>query len=43
MSWAWGELIELYDKLEAGGKPVCPIAHTYITAHIAILDRKSVV
>lgn len=41
MSWAWEELIELYDKLEADGKPVCPIAHTYITAHIAILIDKS--
>ena len=41
MSWAWEELIELYDKLEENGKPVCPIAHTYITAHIAILIDKS--
>lgn len=41
MSWAWEELIELYNKLEADGKPVCPVAHTYITAHIAILIDKS--
>ena len=37
MANAWEELVELYDKLEEAGKPVCPIAHTYITAHIAVL------
>lgn len=36
----WQELVRLYDKLEADGKPVCPIAHTYITAHIAVLIDK---
>ena len=41
MAFAWGELVELYDKLKADGKPVCPIAHTYITAHIAILIDKN--
>lgn len=41
MSWAWEELVKLYDKLELDGKPVCPIAHTYITAHIAVLVDKS--
>ena len=41
MAWAWEELVKLYDKLEADGKPVCPIAHTYITAHIAILVDKN--
>lgn len=40
MAWSWEELVRLYDKLEAGGKPVCPIAHTYITAHIAVLIDK---
>lgn len=37
MSWAWEGLIKLYDKLVADGDPVCPIAHTYITAHIGVL------
>lgn len=37
MANAWEELVKLYDKLEEDGKPVCPIAHTYITAHIAVL------
>lgn len=37
MAWAWDELVNIYNKLEADGKPVCPIAHTYITAHIAVL------
>ena len=41
MAWAWEELIKLYDKIEADGKPVCPIAHTYITAHISILIDKN--
>lgn len=41
MAWAWEELVKLYDKLEADGKPVCPIAHTYITAHIAVLIDKN--
>ena len=36
----WGKLVELYDKLRAEGKPVCPIAHTYISANIAILLDK---
>ena len=37
MAFAWEELVKLYDRLEADGKPACPIAHTYITAHIAVL------
>ena len=37
MAWAWRELIELYNKLEENGDPVCPIAHTYIAVHVAVL------
>lgn len=37
MASPWEALVELYDKLRAAGKPVCPIAHTYISANIAIL------
>lgn len=40
MSWAWEELVRLYDKLETEGRPICPVAHTYITAHIAVLIDK---
>lgn len=36
----WAKLMKLYDKLRAAGKPVCPIAHTYISANIAILLDK---
>ena len=40
MAWAFEELVKLYDKLEADKKPVCPVAHTYISAHIGVLiDR----
>ena len=28
MASPWEALVELYDKLRAAGKPVCPIAHT---------------
>lgn len=30
MASPWEALVELYDKLRAAGKPVCPIAHTYM-------------
>ena len=40
MASPWEALVELYDKLRAAGKPVCPIAHTYISANIAILLDK---
>lgn len=34
------ELINLYDMLMDAGEPICPVAHTYITAHICVLlDR----
>lgn len=33
----WESLVGLYDNLVKDGKPVCPIAHTYIAVHIAIL------
>ena len=33
----WESLAGLYDNLIKDGKPVCPIAHTYIAVHIAIL------
>ena len=31
------EFVKLYDKLETEGEHICPVAHTYITAHISIL------
>lgn len=34
-------MIKYYDELREAGKPVCPIAHTYITAHIAVLLDKN--
>ena len=37
MAWAWEELVKYYDKLWADGKPICPIAHTYVTAHLGVL------
>lgn len=41
MAWAWEELVKLYDKLEAKGEYLCPIAHTYIVANITVLlDKK---
>ena len=40
MAWAFEELVKLYDKLEADKKPVCPVAHTYISAHIGVLIDK---
>lgn len=33
----WEGLIKYYDNLVAAGKPVCPVAHTYITCHIGVL------
>lgn len=34
------DLISLYDVLMDAGEPVCPVAHTYITAHICVsLDK----
>lgn len=36
----WGSLIKLYDNLTKYGKPVCPIAHTYISVNIAVLLDK---
>ena len=33
----WESLVKLYDNLVAEGKPVCPIAHTCISVHIAVL------
>lgn len=41
MSIAWEELIKLYDKLVDDGKPVCPVAHTYLTAHVGVLIDKN--
>ena len=35
------ELISLYDTLMASNKNVCPIAHTYISAHIGVLIDKN--
>lgn len=40
MAWAFEKLVKLYDKLEADGRPVCPVAHTYISAHIGVLIDK---
>lgn len=40
MAWAFKKLVKLYDKLEADGRPVCPVAHTYISAHIGVLIDK---
>ena len=33
-------LVNLYDTLVGDGEKVCPIAHTYITAHIGVLLNK---
>lgn len=35
------DLISLYDMLMDAGEPVCPVAHTYITAHICVLLDKN--
>lgn len=37
----WESLTKYYDKLVENGKKVCPIAHTYITVHIAVLIDKN--
>ena len=37
----WEGLIKYYDNLEKNNKPVCPIAHTYISAHIGVLIDKA--
>lgn len=36
----WESVVNLYDNLVKNGKPVCPIAHTCISAHIAVLIDK---
>ena len=33
----WESLVSLYDNLVEDGKPICPIAHTYISVHMAVL------
>lgn len=33
----WEGLIKYYDNLVADGKPVCPVAHTYISCNIGVL------
>ena len=33
----YDNLIRLYNRLRAEGKPVCPLAHTYISVHICVL------
>ena len=33
----WESLVSLYDNLIKDGKPICPIAHTYISVHMVAL------
>ena len=35
------DLVSLYDALLEAGEPICPVAHTYITAHICVLLDKN--
>ena len=40
MESMWESLCTQYDLLTKSGKKICPIAHTYIAAHIGILLDK---